>query len=614
MQSLFALPISQVTHVESMYQSWGEGLLAQEKSMKCNVPQHLLHIPAMKSLARTSHFATSFPIYFISLPESERAVQFKKDFSSFSPRIYHVLGVNGRNSTELDTISASHIDLFAKVQRGVLGCAFSHLRAIRAAYKSNETVAIIMEDDTTPYLFPWWRMSIEEYVASLPAGWQASQLQFFGLGKIAEPFTTAFVKNMFYSTGTYVIHRRGMRRVLEFYGGLEDEKFDLALMSRKCRPMTSDDCLLGFTPSKKLASWVNGSSLLTELTRASTPFFISRDAPSTIRPRSLTKQFCTDIENSLSQYYWEFGQDQPTTQTVTTGINSLLARPRLAATTVQLMKSVNNKMPWRRFVYSINTGRSGSKYLSQIFNSVENTFAVHEPQPAFSLQTRTLQSTYETRTQTAFRVFEKLMGQSKHKPVYVETNPNFKSLLWDVVLNELSENYRVDVVIIRRHIPAVMKSLYQLGWFSTNRNAYEWMETCNSVNSYVRSLVENDRQQDAFDNLMSYIVNTEGFAQFFKNVSRSNVNVVIHEYRSESIYTKKGVLQLIRDLNLQPTALTHKLAGEPLDKHTTKQKNAVKVTLAECELRARQYIAKAAEKDIHLPDLPHMKPWNDTHV
>jgi len=140
------------------------------------------------------------------------------------------------------------------------------------------------------------------------------------------------------------------------------------------------------------------------------------------------------------------------------------------------------------------------------------------------------------------------------------------------------------------------------------------METCNSVNSYVCSLVENDRQQDAFDNLMSYIVNTEGFAQFFKNVSRSNVNVVIHEYRSESIYTKKGVLQLIRDLNLQPTALTHKLAGEPLDKHTTKQKNAVKVTLAECELRARQYIAKAAEKDIHLPDLPHMKPWNDTHV
>merc|ERR1712169_87091 len=97
-------------------------------------------------------------------------------------------------------------------------------------------------------------------------------------------------------------------------------------------------------------------------------------------------------------------------------------------------------------------------------------------------------------------------------------------------------------------------------------------------------------------------------------VSRSNVNVVIHEYRSESIYTKKGVLQLIRDLNLQPTALTHKLAGEPLDKHTTTQKNAVKVTLAECELRARQYIAEAAEKDIHLPDLPHMKPWNDTHV
>ena len=61
------------------------------------------------------------------------------------------------------------------------------------------------------------------------------------------------------------------------------------------------------------------------------------------------------------------------------------------------------------------------------------------------------------------------------KNVYIETNPNFKMWFWDIVLDLFVRNKFVgcslDVLVVRRYIPALVKSLYELGWF-TKKDGY----------------------------------------------------------------------------------------------------------------------------------------------
>jgi hypothetical protein len=42
-------------------------------------------------------------------------------------------------------------------------------------------VAIIAEDDATPVLYPYWKMSLEAFVAALPADWEAAQLGYLSM-------------------------------------------------------------------------------------------------------------------------------------------------------------------------------------------------------------------------------------------------------------------------------------------------------------------------------------------------------------------------------------------------------------------------------------------------
>ena len=66
-------------------------------------------------------------------------------------------------------------------------------------------------------------------------------------------------------------------------------------------------------------------------------------------------------------------------------------------------------------------------------------------------------------------------SQLEFKKVYIETNPNFKMWFWDIVLDLFVRNKFVgcslDVLVVRRYIPALVKSLYELGWF-TKKDGY----------------------------------------------------------------------------------------------------------------------------------------------
>jgi hypothetical protein len=59
---------------------------------------------------------------------------------------------------------------------GVVGCLLGHLRAIKLAYDSSAETVLIVEDDASPLMFPYWDMPLETFAEQLPQDWQAAQV------------------------------------------------------------------------------------------------------------------------------------------------------------------------------------------------------------------------------------------------------------------------------------------------------------------------------------------------------------------------------------------------------------------------------------------------------
>ena len=303
---------------------------------------------------------------------------------------------------------------------------------------------------------------------------------------------------------------------------------------------------------------------------------------------------------------------------------------------MQLLRSEQvEKSPLpERLIFSVNTGRSGSRYLASMLDSCENVVGEHEPRPGPSgsrnMMHTTLADTFEERRTLKNTAIRRSMNTpqatSKKATVYAETNPNFKVWIWDVVIDEFGRNEgkRIDIMIVRKYIPALVKSIYELGWFQHANRGENWLPTANSVNSLIEPLAP-DHELDAYDKIISSIINTEAVAQYMMNRFGSSheieylPNVIFHEYRSEELFDGHRMLQVLRqDLNLQPTGKTEHLAGVKIDKyrvgedHSGKLRNDAHIkhtTIEECEERVDDYIRKCRERHIQLPDLPHLKKY-----
>eukprot|EP00188_Purpureofilum_apyrenoidigerum_P002026 Plantae.Rhodophyta-Purpureofilum_apyrenoidigerum.ctg22006.p1 GENE.Plantae.Rhodophyta-Purpureofilum_apyrenoidigerum.ctg22006~~Plantae.Rhodophyta-Purpureofilum_apyrenoidigerum.ctg22006.p1 ORF type:complete len:270 (-),score=42.61 Plantae.Rhodophyta-Purpureofilum_apyrenoidigerum.ctg22006:590-1399(-) len=152
--------------------------------------------------------------------------------------------------------------------------------------------------------------------------------------------------------------------------------------------------------------------------------------------------------------------------------------------------------------------------------------------------------------------------------VYSETNPNFKAWFFDIVLQELSPHFEVSVVVVRKWGPALVKSLYQTGFFSV-RDGYQWMETANSVNSRIPALAP-DNELSALELIISYVIHTEALAGHISGLSKQyGVNLV--ETRSETLFSKGGAVEVFEKLGLHPSSSTPLTIGNVQDKYRDDQ-------------------------------------------
>jgi len=308
-----------------------------------------------------------------------------------------------------------------------------------------------------------------------------------------------------------------------------------------------------------------------------------------------------------------------------------------------------NDYPVARLIFSANAGRSGSKYLSEILATLdENIISLHEPAcpenrctsgGALSMQRRPLKETYATRkdikapmimyslamlssrAQVNLSVVSRVnpcLYISRQRPgeeryffhirpmVYAETNPNFKSWFYDIVFQEFGEDFQIDVVVIHKYLPALVKSLYETGFF-TVKDGHSWMETAHSVNSFIRPMKDLESDMSPVEQIISYVLNFEASAgHIISQFSRSARFSIV---RAEELFDREQLTKLLQDrLELRVSDGTRRMAGTMMDKRRggggSGEKNVlVTISLEECKKAIEEYLETCRKQRIHLPDV-----------
>lgn len=200
--------------------------------------------------------------------------------------------------------------------------------------------------------------------------------------------------------------------------------------------------------------------------------------------------------------------------------------------------------------------------------------------------------------------------------LYAETNPNFKAWFYDVVLDGLAGDggYDIDVLHVRKYLPAVVKSLYETGYF-TSRDGTTWMETGDGVNALVRApppapaaaeSADERRQAAALDALLSYVINAEAVGRAVAARYASVRGVRFTDARAEVLYGAAGATALVRGLSLTPSPATAAVAGVRVDKYGAGaggrgRKRGAQLPFAAAVAATDRYLARCAAVGIAVP-------------
>jgi hypothetical protein len=180
--------------------------------------------------------------------------------------------------------------------------------------------------------------------------------------------------------------------------------------------------------------------------------------------------------------------------------------------------------------------------------------------------------------------------------IYAETNHMFIKTFFDVVLAEFSN---VDVVILRRSLPHVLKSFIELGYYSPlNSVAPDWMSSPNAATAALRPVAPDD-QLDQYDASIAYLLDIEARAQRF---IREYPLVRVHEVRLEQLLDREGVAAFLPRLNLVPNDLMWGFVGQRVNDRSHKKRHRNNpTTLDECRRRLNAYLDRAERAGIVVP-------------
>jgi hypothetical protein len=273
------------------------------------------------------------------------------------------------------------------------------------------------------------------------------------------------------------------------------------------------------------------------------------------------------------------------------------------------------------FIFAISSGRTGTKFFQQLFSTARRVQCFHELHPLMSHDYLRLPywETYHERMSVKAGAIAGRIGELSWPSgtAYCDTSNYFIKSWWDVAVDRFAADHPLIVVVIRRRMADVLKSMVDLNWFGgIGRACGKFLYTTNSNISFVQSLAA-DEEMDHYDKALSHLFDVEAKAQFFKRRFGKHPNIRIHEVCLEQVTASVDAAKsFLVSLGLEPTPATEHVlsSGETNARADKKQGATSNVTYA--QQRIDEFVARYREQGVWLPTAPHVdaefcsKPMN----
>jgi hypothetical protein len=266
------------------------------------------------------------------------------------------------------------------------------------------------------------------------------------------------------------------------------------------------------------------------------------------------------------------------------------------------VNSTLDRLRGRRLIFCASSGRSGTHYLAQLIGSADNVHATHEAPPYMighhlrAVLEHPLHETYEQRRIKATVIRATLAGMPGNI-AYAETNHMFIKTFHDVILNEFDPK-GISVVILRRSLDKVLKSMLELGYFTPDNADWPlWMHLPQG-SQLVAQTPQPIQELDDIDRAIGYLFDIEARQQAFAS---EHPDLDIVETRIEEIQTLDGGRGLLEQLRLKPGHRTDAVVGVRTNVRTSSRVRSIDIQ--ECRARIVDYHSQGVEQGIWVPDI-----------
>lgn len=180
-------------------------------------------------------------IYWINLDRSpDRRKNMEKMLQTIDISNQRISAIDGKNEKIYDMIDTNNYDS----TDSEYGCLMSHLQAVRTFEKSNNSIALILEDDCTLELKKYWDGSfdqkINEIISNAPKDWEIIMLSY--IVELNHPLNNwsndeKYIRfdSGIYSTLSYLINKKGAKKLIDDCDNLSCYKDNVYLLNSKAQ-------------------------------------------------------------------------------------------------------------------------------------------------------------------------------------------------------------------------------------------------------------------------------------------------------------------------------------------------------------------------------------------
>jgi hypothetical protein len=214
--------------------------------------------------------------------------------------------------------------------------------------------------------------------------------------------------------------------------------------------------------------------------------------------------------------------------------------------------------PANRLIFAIHPGASGAGYLAQLLGTAsERNRALHIPaalamggDEIMRLAMNPLSESLLLRMVKADRIEQAFSNFLLPNGVYIETNPNFISTFFDVVVERfVRRGWRVDIVVLHRHFGRTLKSLIERGYYSLNAATSAELLSPFAADRALQPLARAD-EMDEYDSLIAFMLDVYARGARLARQLESMPNVRFVPLRFESLLSLRGAKAAFRALDL----------------------------------------------------------------